>query len=285
VASDQVLAAKNVLEAFGMSTSETRDDAYELPYRKKDGPLYIELHNNLFDPRSESFGHWNRLFDDVHSRLHQLEIQGTVIATLSPTDHLLYLICHALKHFIHSGFGLRQICDMVAFAGCYGAGIDWAELIQKCDSICASVFAATIFRIGEKHFGFDKEKACYPHEWSSLQIDETNMLNDLFSSGIYGSSSVGRVHSSNITLDAVAANKKDKLAKPSVLGSVFPSSDKLEASYPYLQKHPALLPVAWTQRIVRYVLDVQSGKTEGAAESIKIGNQRVDLLRQYGVIK
>lgn len=285
VAPDQVSEAKNVLEAFGMSTTETRDDAYELPFRQNEGPLYIELHNHLFDPKSESFGHWNSLFDGVHSRLLQQEIHGTVIYTLSPTDHLLFLVCHALKHFIHSGFGLRQICDIVTFANHFGAAVDWNELIQKCDSISASVFAATIFQIGEKYFGFDKIQACYPDAWNSLHIDDANMLNDLFSSGIYGSSSVGRVHSSNITLDAVAASKNDKSTKPSVLGSIFPNASKLEGSYPYLQKYPVLLPVAWTQRIVRYALDVQSGKTEGAVESIKIGNQRVDLLRQYGVIK
>lgn len=35
---------------------------------------------------------------------------------MNASDHLFYLICHALKHFYHSGFGIRQVCDILLFA-------------------------------------------------------------------------------------------------------------------------------------------------------------------------
>ena len=285
IAPDQIPAAMKVLEEFGMTTTKSADCPYELPYRKQNSPLYIELHKALFDPSSASSGDWNELFSHVFGNHYQLEIQGCKIRTLAPTDHILFLICHALKHFIHSGFGIRQICDIVLFANHFGAEIQWNALLRQCKQIHADIFAATIFQIGAKYLGLDLEKACYPKNWRNLLVDEANMLEDLFSGGVYGNATLGRVHSSNITLDAVAASKTDKKVRPSLIGSVFPGCDKLKGNYPYLRKYPFLLPVAWTQRLIRYGKDIKSGKTENAAVTIEIGNQRVELLRQYGVIK
>lgn len=285
IAPDQIPAAMKVLEEFGMSTTKSADCPYELPYRKPNSPLYIELHKALFDPTSDSYGHWNDLFSHVFDDHYQINIQGCEIRTLAPTDHLLFLISHALKHFIHSGFGIRQICDIVLFANHFGSEIHWDLLLQQCKKIHAELFAATIFQIGAKYLGFDSDKACYPLNWRGMQVDEANMLEDLFNGGIYGSTTLGRVHSSNITLDAVAASKADKMVKTSVMGSVFPGCDKLKGTYAYLRKYPFLLPVAWTQRLIRYGKDIKSGKTENASVTIEIGNRRVELLRQYGVIK
>lgn len=35
---------------------------------------------------------------------------------LAPTDHLLCLLCHAYKHFLYAGFGIRHVCDIGIFA-------------------------------------------------------------------------------------------------------------------------------------------------------------------------
>ncbi len=48
----------------------------------------------------------------------------------------------------------------------------------------------------------------------------------------------------NMTLDAVAADKNGKKAGNTVLKSLFPSAKKLEGRYPYLKKYPFLLPIS-----------------------------------------
>ncbi len=102
-------------------------------------------------------------------------------------------------------------------------------------------FAAALFAIGEKYLTFDPEKAHYPKVWQGICVDETDMLMDLLDSGIYGNANMSRKHSSNMTLDAVAADKNGKKAGNTVLKSLFPSAKKLEGRYPYLKKHPILL--------------------------------------------
>lgn len=55
----------------------------------------------------------------------------------------------------------------------------------------------------------------------------------------------------------------------------------LESRYPYLKKYPFLLPVAWISRICRFAA---KGGSDGAKKTIQLGNERVELLRLYGIL-
>ena len=281
----------DLLRKYGMQTSEQDMDAeelesvYEVPYGKKGSLIYIELHKSLFPPESEAYGDLNRFFANVHEDAIDIRIDGTDIRTMGYTDHLFYLICHSFKHFLHSGFGIRQVCDIILFANEYGYVIDWEKVLRQCREIHADLFAAALFAIGEKYLTFDPEKAHYPKVWQGICVDETDMLMDLLDSGIYGNANMSRKHSSNMTLDAVAADKNGKKAGNTVLKSLFPSAKKLEGRYPYLKKHPILLPIAWTDRILKYRKETVAGGDNAAADSVKIGNQRIELMKEYGIIK
>ena len=188
------------------------DEAGEVPFYKVGGLLHIELHKELFSSESEAYGDLNRLFDGVFERKIQDTIHGVPVYTMCHTDHLLYLILHAFKHFLHSGFGIRQVCDIVIYAEAFGKEIDWDDLMEKCKGIHADVFAASLFDIGKKELTFDPVKACYPESWSSVEVDGSDLLEDLLEGGVFGDSSMSRKHSSNITLQAVSEDKKGKKA-------------------------------------------------------------------------
>ena len=215
----------------------------------------------------------------------EIKIDNTDIRTMGYTDHLFYLICHAFKHFPHSGFGIRQVCDIILFANAYGDAIDWERVLEQCREIQADLFATALFGIDEKYLTFAPERVHYTESWREIRIDETDMLMDLLDSGIYGNANMSRKHSSNMTLDAVAADKIGKKAGNTVLKSLFPSAKKLESRYPYLRKYPVLLPIAWADRILKYRKETAAGGDNAAADSVKIGNQRIELMKKYGIIK
>ena len=164
----------DLLREYGMQTSEHDMDAeelesvYEVPYGKKGSLIYIELHKSLFQPESEAYGDLNRFFANVHKDAIDIRIDGTDIRTMGYTDHLFYLICHSFKHFLHSGFGIRQVCDIILFANEYGDAIDWEKILRQCREIHADLFAAALFAIGEKYLTFDPEKAHYPKVWQGI---------------------------------------------------------------------------------------------------------------------
>ena len=269
---------------FGMEPCAPSLDSYEVPYRKEDSALYIELHKSLFPRNSDIFGDCNRFFDNSFDRLVEIDIQGEPVATLCHTDHMLYLILHAFKHFLHSGFGIRQVCDMVLFANTCGQQIDWGYVLRKCQGIRAEKFAAALFAIGEKYLGFSPEKACYPYSWQQIEVDGEALLEDLLYGGIYGSSDRSRVHSSNMTLNAVSADKKGKKSKGNLLKTVFPPAKNLEGRYLYLRRAPILLPIAWASRIFDYAKETISEPDSAAAEVIRTGSKRIELLRHYDII-
>ena len=274
----------DALLEFGMIPATPSLETYEVPYRMETSPLYIELHKSLFARNSDVFSDCNRFFEEAFARAVDVEIRGMQVATLCPTDHMLYLIIHAFKHFLHSGFGIRQLCDICLFANAYGPEIDWNYVYKKCCSLRAEKFAAALFRIAETYLVFSQEKACQSPVWRDTEVDGWPLLEDMLCGGIYGSANRNRVHSSNMTLNAVAADKKGKKSGKNVLRTVFPSARSLEGRYPYLQRHKFLLPIAWGSRIFGFAKESIAEQETGATHVLRTGSKRIELLRLYDII-
>lgn len=113
-------------------------------------------------------------------------------------------------------------------------------------------------------------------------IDVEPLLHDTLCGGVYGSNDLTRLHSSTVTLNAVKASRTGE--KSSVLRTVFPKREYLERRYPYLKKRPYLLPVAWAQRLAHYASEKQSGADSSASGSIKLGKERIELMKRYGIM-
>ena len=286
---EQFARCHEAMLAFGMQPADPQQDvqtAHEIPYGKPGSPLYIELHKHLFPPENDAYGDFNRFFSDVHAHTGQIVVDGVSLTTMNPTDHFFYLICHAFKHFLHSGFGIRQVCDIVLFAGRYGQEIDWTAVLENCREIRADQFAAALLKIGRTYLGFDPNAAGCPQAWQEIAVDEGPMLQDLLSSGVFGDASMSRKHSSTMTLSAVAADRRGRKAGRHLLRTLFPGRSTLVGRYPFLRTKPWLLPLAWVLRIVHYAGEHRGAGTDNrAAESLRIGSERVELLRRYGIIK
>lgn len=248
------------------------DTADEVGYGKKDSPIYIELHRNLFDSAEDAHDDLNRFFADVAP----VEVDGFL--TLPPHEHFLYLILHAYKHFVVSGVGLRQFCDIGLWAKAYRDEIDWPLLHRQCASVHADVFAATVLAIVRHRLGIEFS---LPAPWDEGVTPEP-LLHDTLCGGIYGSSDSTRIHSATVTLNAVKSDRKGQ--KSGVLRSVFPKKSYLERRYPYLKTHPSLLPLAWVQRMAHYAGERKNAVSSGSA-SVKLAKQRIELMRLYGIMK
>lgn len=270
----EFFACHQALLANGLTTDTPADElptADEVSYTKKDSPLYIELHRHLFDSAQDAHDELNHFFADIAPA----EVDGFL--TMPPHEHLLYLILHAYKHFVYSGIGLRQFCDIGLWARAYHDQIDWQRLHDQCAGVHAATFAAAAFRIARTYLGIDFD---LPGLWDG-DVDVEPLLHDTLCGGVYGSNSYTRLHSSTVTLNAVKASRTG--GKSSVLRTVFPKRAYLERRYPYLKKRPYLLPVAWVQRIVHYAGE-RSGADNSASGSLKLARERIELMKRYGIM-
>ena len=271
----EFMACHKQLLANGLTTDTPADElatADEVSYTKNGSPLYIELHRHLFDSAEDAHDELNHFFAD----LNPVEIDGFLAMPLH--EHLLYLLLHAYKHFVRSGIGLRQFCDIGMWARAYHAEIDWQRLHEQCESVHAATFAAAAFRIAGDYLGIEFD---LPTPWSDA-VDVEPLLHDSLCGGVYGSNDLTRLHSSTVTLNAVKASRTGE--KSSVLRTVFPKREYLERRYPYLKKRPYLLPVAWVQRLAHYTSEKQSGAGNSASGSIKLAKERIELMKLYGVM-
>ena len=271
----EFMACHEQLLANGLTTDTPVDElatADEVSYTKNGSPLYIELHRHLFDSAEDAHDELNHFFTD----LKPIEVDGFL--AMPPHEHLLYLLLHAYKHFVRSGIGLRQFCDIGLWAWEYHDEIDWQRLREQCESVHAATFAAAAFRIARDYLGIEFD---LPAPWDG-SIDVEPLLHDTLCGGVYGSNDLTRLHSSTVTLNAVKASRTGE--KSSVLRTVFPKREYLERRYPYLKKRPYLLPVAWVQRLAHYASEKQSGTDNSASGSIKLAKERIELMKRYDIM-
>ena len=259
----------------GLRTGTPADEltaADEVSYTKDGSPLYIELHRHLFDSAEDAHDELNHFFAD----LNPVETDGFL--AMPPHEHLLYLLLHAYKHFVRSGIGARQFCDIGLWARLYHAEIDWQRLHEQCESVHAATFAAAAFRIAKDYLGIEFD---LPAPWDG-SIDAEPLLHDSLCGGVYGSNELTRLHSATVTLNAVKASRTGE--KSSILRTVFPKREYLGRRYPYLKKRPYLLPVAWVQRLVHYASEKQSGTDNSSSGSIKLAKERIELMKRYDIM-
>ena len=225
---------------------------------------------------------------DIYDHAIKINICGQAIRTMNASDHLFYLICHALKHFYHSGFGIRQVCDILLFAGHYGSMINWQQIFDQCRQLHSLCFAAAIFQIGIDYLDFDPESAGYPHQWKQLSVNETPLLADLLAAGLYGDAPAGRKHSSRITLHAIQQTPSQSTWQRLSRGWIpvfFPTFQEMERQYPWLHSKPWILPAAWYQRWQHYFSEQKlSLQISAGLSAIKTGVHRTRLMQYYRLI-
>lgn len=247
--------------------------------------LHLELHQQLFSEDSQAYGNFNALFANSMEKHIVQTVEGVKIAAMNHTDHMLFLICHSLKHFLHSGFGIRQVCDMVLYANTYGAEICWDLVMGALKQIHGDVFWLNLVDIGERYLGFSWVRANFMVQADKTVLDSDALLADIFDAGVFGKSSESRLHSSNITLHAYADGGESQSG--AVLKTVFPSRKNLAGRYPVLNRLPVLLPVMWIHRLACYAMETlpTKGRSNSAAESVDIGRRRIELMKKYRIMK
>ena len=289
---DEAAAYREALIKAGLEPDLSEEKIVSEPettYTSDDKVLLLEVHRYAIPPDSGAYGDYSALFDIVFDRAVTATVSGVGVRTMAPTDHLLYLICHALKHFMHGGFGIRQVCDIGLYAKAYAGQIDWAELTERIDTIRARDFTAALFAIAEEFLGITMGGV--PDELRQSRNDPEALLEDILDSGVYGSSTMSRKHSANLTLRAAEAAGSERagetgtgkpVRKRSRRRVLFPPAQEMAKRYPYLEKRPWLLPAAWIQRICRYLRSRDAANTLG--EALRIGHERVDLMKTYGLL-
>jgi hypothetical protein len=286
----------NILTGEGYQCEEVIDELknhdipYEVTYFNTKTKVRIEIHTELLPGNNHAFKGLNKTLENAISHAKRIQVGTGNIWTLSDTEHFLFLLSHSYKHFVYCGFGVRQLCDLLMMATKCRETIDWNYIEKVTRENRMNIFFVNLIDIGEKYLGFNM--ADIPLKYD-IKPDSENLLDDMLEAGAFGKSSIGRIHSSNITMSAVdkrfANDKNGKMTKKkvrlSIMSSIFPSRAYMKKHFPYLKKRGYLLPLAYCQRSIAYFRE-RKKQSENAEEinSITVGKRRMELMRQYGII-
>lgn len=275
-----------VLTACGYRNDEQPDKALKVvqevtfcsPNIDGEPVLTVELHLNPFGSDATTRDKMNRWFDGVFQTNETVVIQNTSVRTMTPTDHFLFLVYHAFKHFSFCGFGIRMMLDILLFAEKYGDRIDWKYIDKALEDVGACGFLADLICIGNEYLGFNFSQF-------ATFVSPQDLLEDMFRAGTFGIATETDHTAGRIIADVVQTNSKRKNKYTSYMRLLFPSWKTWTPWKPYLSDKPWMLPIEWVKRVVRYLRgETSTSNLNDIDKSYELAENRLALLKKYGVI-
>jgi len=272
---------KDVLFAQGYDPEEknvTRkmlEELQEITFYNPQYGLSIELHVNAIGNENILRSKMNGYFCSVFERAICQEIMGRKIWTMNHTEHFLFLVLHAFKHMMVSGFGIRQVLDILLYVERYGGEIIWEDAMATLEDCSAKMFFSDLIHIGNQYLGFHLPVLCSANCPNVL-------LEDLLDCGVFGNETQAQRTAVRITEAAVESRGRSKMTL--LLKTVFPGKESLAAEYLELVDKPWLLPVCWIKHGLRFLKHYKESRGKLLTESMEISKKRVELLKRYEVI-
>ncbi|MDE5985570.1 MAG: nucleotidyltransferase family protein [Eubacterium sp.] len=236
-----VIVKNNDLEKLRNILNENTDCIITNDTEKEVSFSYIEQSIEVHSTLDTDNTYFEKIFD--MSEKHGYEYK------ISNEDHLLYVLCHIIKHFSAFGAGIKMFMDIDVIIRNM-EDIDYNKFIKKCRQINIETFAKASLALC--HSWFDTPVATEIDLNSDFKLKEL-FENEIISSGNFGYSkrNAGDYYINNVINEKGKNNLSVKLR--ALVTLFFPSIDYLKNHYRYSAKCPLLLPIAWLSRLLSAV--------------------------------
>lgn len=204
----------------------------------------VELHISLY------YDIMNDVWFDNIEMLTEAFVTLNGVKTLGITDNYIYVVLHAVKHFLSNGLGLRQIMDLLLFTKAYKNEIDKNRADEVFAHLKYQKFIDNLTGIGIEYLGFEKDDL-FSCEYSMEEMEK--ILEDVEIGGLFGKSDKERkdffeiynqarfntFKNENFESYMTSWRRKNALKKSSL------SIKNMKKHYSFLNDKPYLLPVAY----------------------------------------
>lgn len=256
----------------------------------------VELHIKLLADFYQNVKIKDWQLDDRAMRFREKqEYLGKTYYAMEPTDNLLFLTHHMLKHFMYDGLGLRMMMDNTLYAIQHSEQIDRERYARSLLDTNFYHVMQVIFGAMVKYCGFCREDFPIEPSRDDEQIDL--IMTDLEESGVQGLKNESErveawhyyrcktMHDTN-DREQLSAIKKD--IRTEYGRSLFPTVEHLSIKYPRLRRHKWQYPFCWTHRFVtRGVKTFFFTNTRAETDVTKLsegGQKKAALFRSLGLM-
>lgn len=270
---------KAVLERLGFVCAQpdvTRaqlDKIQDVGFYEKSTRFLIEVHINLMGNRNHMCIQMGNSFHEVFENVQIIKVKDVPITTMSYTEHYLFLVLHAFKHFAQNGVGIRQMLDVLLYQEKYEQQIEWKWIRKELEKNSATTYLGDLQYIGIKYLELNLNilfETCSPEV----------LLEDMMEIGVFGRQEQADKVALSITLSSFDYKGK---AVVRWIRTCFPSKKQMLEATPYLLEKPWMLPVEWLKRWGRFLKRLKKYDGNLVAESVKKSKKREFLLKKYGL--
>ncbi len=271
-------------------------------------------HGYTIEPKTDNSNHYNC----THPRFGELELHTTLYDkimhdiwfyniniveeeyincgnynTLGYTDGCLYVVLHAIKHFLSAGFGVRHIMDLLLYMENHYDKMDTQRFFDIIKQLKYFHFVEVMAGIGEKYFGIkSKFDACYTNE------EVQNVMEEIYKGGIFGHKrndfNTFGIYTNMLISSRTNQNPEkvmEKWRRKNAIKALSFSPSQMYRHYPYCQKNKWLLPVAWCNHTgfilktaftrIGLVKEILNYKTPGIDDETQ---EKINLLKDLKII-
>ena len=222
---------------------EEEDAGHHIAFLR--GGFNLEVHwtlaNETFRKGQECFQ--EKIWDDAM----KVKVGGIDTLSLSLEDLTLHLCAHMASHMAISGFGVRQLADLVLVVEHKGKEINWSEFKEKAEKSGLTQFSTGMFKVCNYLFGMEIPKEL--NIKSKNEDDEIIKLvvNDIFTGGVYGQRDLSFSFRAQVGYDIDDDSTFSMIKR--YIQVILPPTSKLSDRYAYAKKYKILLPIAWIHHI------------------------------------
>ena len=195
----------------------------------KDPFLYFELHKFLieksYSPEQEEY------FKDVKFRLIK-DSDKKFGYHFTDEEFYIYMICHAHKHFMRNGMGVRFLMDEYVFLKAKGDSLDFDYINKKMKDFGLDRFEADMREVAMKAFDLN----CDILE-SDLTTSQKKLYDSCIGAGVFGNIET-RWKNQEYELSADGEASKGKYIK----SRLFPDEQWYRIYHPFVHKHKIVKP-------------------------------------------
>lgn len=209
---------------------------------------FIELHWNLFkrDGFSNELEHYERL---IWRRAIKVNVGEAEVLSLSYEDLALHLCMHMAAHLAATGFGVRQLCDLVLLVEHKGDEIDWNSFIMKARMYGFEKIGKIIFLLCNKLFNMEAPKEINIKVVNNKKYVSA-LLDEIFEAGVHGKKEMANQFATQVAFNF---EEKDSNATLGAINRyfrfIFPKIDDMSDKYSYAKKVKILAPIAWIHHL------------------------------------
>jgi hypothetical protein len=152
---------------------------------------------------------------------------------------------------IKSGFGVRQLCDIVLFIEHNENLLDWNLVYVLADACKLNKLIVMILNVCSDLLEL-KIPEVYIKIYPGLEKQKEILIKDIFDSGVYGKRNNIRMSSTRMLDHSLKTSGGGSFKI--ILRYLFPTKERLDERYSYASKYSFLLIFAWVHRLLYELL-------------------------------